>query len=145
MKESDHIEHVNEEILARFLSGEASEPEKAMVESWIGRSAENAAVFRSCSDLMQKAKLYYHSRKFDTAAAWEKVEREIRLLERRFDKRIEALRHLVATGKTSRDAAAQTCAALGHITQEELLDIERILTSNDLRIARRNIQLLDMP
>jgi transmembrane sensor len=77
MKESDHIEHVNEELLAKFLSDEVSDVEKAEVESWIGRSAENEAVFQSDRDIMQKARLYYHTRKFDPDAAWKKVEGEI--------------------------------------------------------------------
>ena len=73
MRESDHIENINDELLARFLSDEASDAEKAEVESWIGQSAENQAVFNASRDIMQKARLYYHTRKFDPAAAWEKI------------------------------------------------------------------------
>ncbi len=77
MKESDHIEQIDEELLARVLSGEAGDEEKAEVESWTGRSAENGSVFQSCSDIMQKSKLYYQTRRFDPAQAWERVDHEI--------------------------------------------------------------------
>jgi transmembrane sensor len=73
MRESDHIENVNDELLARFLSDEASDTEMAEVESWIGQSAGNRAVFNNSRDIMQKARLLYHTRKFDPAAAWEKI------------------------------------------------------------------------
>ncbi len=77
MKESDHIENVNWELLARFLSDEASDAEKEEVERWTGQSAENLNRLKSAGDIMQKARLYYHTRKFDPAAAWEKLETEM--------------------------------------------------------------------
>jgi transmembrane sensor len=75
MEEKNHTDQVNWELLAKFLSNEAGEPEKAEVESWAGRSAQNLSRLKSSRDIMQKARLYYHTRKFDPAAAWEKIER----------------------------------------------------------------------
>lgn len=77
MKESDHIEQVDEELLASYLSGEASDEEKSEVERWTGRSAENREVFQSCSDIMQKSRLYYQTRRFEATKAWERVDRDI--------------------------------------------------------------------
>ena len=73
MKKSDHTENVDWNLLARFLSDEVSEEEKAEIESWAACSAENLNQLNSGRDLMQKARLYYHTRKFDPAAAWEKI------------------------------------------------------------------------
>jgi transmembrane sensor len=73
MRESDHIENISDELLARFLSDEVSDAEKAEVESWIGQSAEKLSAFNESRDIMQKAGLYFHTRKFDHAAAWEKI------------------------------------------------------------------------
>jgi ferric-dicitrate binding protein FerR (iron transport regulator) len=73
MKESEHIKDVNYGMLAKFLSDEASDAEIAEVESWAGQSAENQAVLQNGSDIMQKAGLYFHTRKFNPARAWDKV------------------------------------------------------------------------
>lgn len=77
MKEKKNIEEVNWDLLAKFLSDEASGSEKAEVETWIGRSGENSAILKSGEEIMKKARLYYHSRKFDPAAAWDKVEGDL--------------------------------------------------------------------
>ncbi len=77
MKEMKNIEDVNWDLLAKFLSDEASESEKAEVEAWTGRSGDHSAVLKSGEEMMKKARLYYSIRKFNPAAAWEKIEGEL--------------------------------------------------------------------
>jgi len=77
MEENKNIEQVNWDLLARFLSDEVSESEKAEVESWAAQSAENLNQLKSSRNIMQKSRLYYHSRKFNPAAAWEKIQPEM--------------------------------------------------------------------
>lgn len=77
MEEINHIEEVNWDLLAKFLSDEASSSEKEEVEAWAGRSGENSAGLTAGEEIMKKARLYYRTRKFDPAAAWEKIEGEL--------------------------------------------------------------------
>lgn len=77
MKEIKHIEEVNWDLLAKVLSDEASVSEKAEVEAWAGQPGENGAVLKSADEIMKKSRLYYRNRRFDPAAAWEKIEGEL--------------------------------------------------------------------
>lgn len=77
MEEINHIEEVNWDLLAKFLSDEASSSEKEEVEAWAGRSGENSAGLTAGEEIMKKTRLYYRTRKFDPAAAWEKIEGEL--------------------------------------------------------------------
>lgn len=81
MEEINKIKNVNWKLLARFLNDEASESEKAEVETWAGLSGENLAELQSGRELMTRTALYYHTGKFDTAAAWEKIRPELKKLE----------------------------------------------------------------
>jgi len=77
MKASRNIEEVNWDLLAKVLSDEASASEKAEVEAWAGQPGEHDAVLKSAEETMKKARLYYRSRRFDPAAAWEKIEGDL--------------------------------------------------------------------
>jgi ferric-dicitrate binding protein FerR (iron transport regulator) len=61
-----------QEIMVRFLAGECSAEEEAMMLEWIGQSAENKASFEQYRKVWE-----LHppesSAVFDTAVAWKKV------------------------------------------------------------------------
>lgn len=77
MKENRNIEEINWDLLAKFLSDEASESEKEEMEAWAGRSGDHSAELKSAEEIMKKARLAYRTRKFNPAAAWEKIEGEL--------------------------------------------------------------------
>jgi transmembrane sensor len=78
MEEINNIKNVNWELLARFLNDEASESEKAEVETWAGLSGENLAELESSRKLMEKSALYFQTGKFNPAVAWEKIRPELK-------------------------------------------------------------------
>ncbi len=77
MEKMNQPENVDWGLLAKYLSGEAGEPEKAVTEAWAETSAENGETFSSCREAMEKSRLYFQSRKFNVASAWEKIAPEL--------------------------------------------------------------------
>lgn len=77
MEEMKNIEEANWDLLAKYLSDEASTSEKAEVEAWAGRSGDNSAMLAAGEEIMKKTSLFFRTRKFDPAAAWEKIEGEL--------------------------------------------------------------------
>ena len=73
MKEKKNIENGSWSLLAKYLNHEANEEETKLVENWINSSKENNADFGASKEALEKAKLYYQSKRFDTATAWEKI------------------------------------------------------------------------
>ena len=78
MEELKHIEDVNWELMAKYLGDEASDSERNEVETWAGQSAENLSQLNSIREIMEKSKLFYQSRRFDPASAWEKIRPELK-------------------------------------------------------------------
>jgi transmembrane sensor len=57
-------------LLAKYLAGETNEKEKAAVENWLGRSAENRAEF---GKLRSEWKIMESMKQFDVDNAWKKL------------------------------------------------------------------------
>jgi transmembrane sensor len=67
------IENYNWELLAKYLCNEASEQERQEVETWAGQSGVNLAEINENRELLEKAKLWFETRRFNTHEAWDKV------------------------------------------------------------------------
>lgn len=75
MKTLHDIEHINWELLAKYLCDEASDSERQEVETWAGQSGTNTATLKKSRELMQKAALWYETRHFDTQTPWNQITR----------------------------------------------------------------------
>lgn len=73
MKTLHDIEHINWELLAKYLCEEASDSERQEVEAWAGQSGTNPANLKKSRELMQKATLWYETGHFDKEAAWNNI------------------------------------------------------------------------
>lgn len=72
--ENEHID----DLLGKYLSGEASEPEAVEAEAWIRESEENQRHFDQLSRIFRSAAAIRDYRKYDTDAAWLKVRANLR-------------------------------------------------------------------
>lgn len=61
------------DLLAKYITGEANEEEKTIIESWIGESEVNLREFEECKKLMEKAGLYFKTNHYNEERAWAKV------------------------------------------------------------------------
>ncbi len=61
-------------LLARYLAGEAGESEKASVDKWLNKSADNRKLFEN---IRSDWKVMDNMRKFDVDNAWEKLHTRI--------------------------------------------------------------------
>jgi len=78
MKDSKNSEHCTDELLARYLTGEAGTNEKKQVENWKNNSDVNHREFSESRIIIEKTALYYKTRPFDSQAAWENVRSKIK-------------------------------------------------------------------
>lgn len=62
-----------DDLLGKYLSGEASAEESATVKLWVSLSAENQRYFRQLKTIFEKAATVKEYPSFDTDAAWHKV------------------------------------------------------------------------
>ncbi len=72
-----NIENINWDLLAKYLCNEAGESEKQEIEAWAGQSGINLAELNNSRELMDKARLWFESRNYNSTAAWEKIERRL--------------------------------------------------------------------
>jgi ferric-dicitrate binding protein FerR (iron transport regulator) len=77
MEKLNQPENMDWGLLAKVLSREAGESEKAEIEARAETSAENSETFRVCREAMDKSRLFFQSRRFNVARAWEKVAPEL--------------------------------------------------------------------
>lgn len=73
MKNFYDIENLNWDLLAKYLCNEASEPERQEIETWAGQTGVNLAELNENRELIEKAKLCFETRRFNTHNAWDKV------------------------------------------------------------------------
>ena len=73
MKNLYDIENLNWDLLAKYLCNEASEPERQEVETWTGQSGVNLAELNENRELIEKAKLWFETSRYNTNQAWDKV------------------------------------------------------------------------
>jgi transmembrane sensor len=71
------IENINWDLLAKYLCNEAGESERQEVEAWAGQSGINLAELNHSRELIDKARLWFESHPYNSAAAWEKIERRL--------------------------------------------------------------------
>ena len=72
-KEQDHIDA----LIARYLDGEASASEIALLEEWRSRSADNQRHFRHFKLIFENAATAFPDEEFNTDAAWERVRKKL--------------------------------------------------------------------
>lgn len=73
MKEKQNIGELDWTLAAKYFSGEATTHEKKQVEEWVSQSDANREELLKISRMLDKTDFYYQSKKFDSAAAWQKV------------------------------------------------------------------------
>jgi transmembrane sensor len=76
MKTNHSIENPGWEQLARYLAGESSSAEKAQVEAWAGDSEQNSRELEELRMLFKASDRYFEISRFDTGAAWQKVQQK---------------------------------------------------------------------
>lgn len=64
------MKEIDDNILAKYLCGEASEHEKAVVEEWLNASHENRAWLERVRKSMDFVPKHYSEGKFDSEKAW---------------------------------------------------------------------------
>lgn len=67
-----------DELIAKFLAGEASEEETALLETWRARNAENSRYIEQFNTIFSSASRAKELQSFDTDAAWLRVKQAIR-------------------------------------------------------------------
>ena len=66
MKKTKHISKDQWARIAKYLAGEATEAEKAALESWIAESEDNRQEFYTNKKILEKTDLYYRNSRFKT-------------------------------------------------------------------------------
>ena len=72
-EEFDHID----DLIGKFLAGEATDGERLELENWIAQNERNTAYFNHFRLIFERAKKVTVSQRFDTNKAWEKIKAEI--------------------------------------------------------------------
>jgi transmembrane sensor len=70
---NNHIEN----LIAKYLAGEASHEESAFVEEWINANATNRRYFEQINTIFQRAAAVKDVQSFNADEAWEKVRRRL--------------------------------------------------------------------
>ena len=71
------IDNYNGELLAKYLCNEASETERQEVETWAGQSGVHLTAINENRELLEKAKLWFETSRFNTQEAWDKITLEM--------------------------------------------------------------------
>jgi transmembrane sensor len=74
MKTNHSIENPGWEQLANYLAGESSSAEKEQVEAWARESEQNSRELERIRLLYKASDSYFEMTRFDTGAAWKKVQ-----------------------------------------------------------------------
>jgi transmembrane sensor len=77
MKTNHSMENPGWEQLARYLAGESTSSEKEQVEAWAGESEQNKSELEQIRLLFQASDKYFKMNRFDTGAAWQKVQQKM--------------------------------------------------------------------
>lgn len=77
MKTQLNIENVNWDLIARYLSNEASVNEQLEVEQWAALSEDNRELLSQCRQSFAKARLWYETRRFNSQTAWERLQDQL--------------------------------------------------------------------
>lgn len=69
---TDGFDHIDD-LIGKYLSGEATTAERLQVEQWTAQSEANTKYFLHLQEIFQKSARARHLQKFDVDAAWRKV------------------------------------------------------------------------
>lgn len=69
--------HIGDDILALYLLGEATEPQRTMVENWLAESEDNQKHLDQLEWVWQESENTYPKQKVDSKASWEKLNTRI--------------------------------------------------------------------
>jgi transmembrane sensor len=71
----DH-QHIDD-LLGKYLTGEASEPEQAIVSEWISANNDNRKYYEQVRKIFEKASAIKDRKEYDTDAAWNKIKQNL--------------------------------------------------------------------
>ena len=77
MKTKHSIEKYGWDLVAKFLSSEATRAEQENVETWAAQSEQNQQELEQAKILFEKTGEYYQLKRFDSDTAWEKTQQQI--------------------------------------------------------------------
>jgi ferric-dicitrate binding protein FerR (iron transport regulator) len=72
-REDEHID----DLLGKYLTGEASEDENSLVLKWVEESEENRKYFEQIRKIFEGASAIRERREYDTDAAWNKLKQNL--------------------------------------------------------------------
>lgn len=67
-----NIEHIDD-LIGKYLAGEAAQDEILFVESWAKQTTENQKYLEQCKSIFNRASVVSEWQEFDTDAAWNKL------------------------------------------------------------------------
>jgi ferric-dicitrate binding protein FerR (iron transport regulator) len=73
MKTKKSIENPDWELIAKFMSNEASSAEKEEVEQWAAQSEQNCKELEKTEVLLNKTDWFFRLKNYDTDTAWQQV------------------------------------------------------------------------
>jgi ferric-dicitrate binding protein FerR (iron transport regulator) len=74
---NNHKEHIGDDMLMLYLTGELSASESLFVETWIDENIENRKYFEDFEKTWKYTSLVYPKQKVDTDLAWSKLDSKI--------------------------------------------------------------------
>ncbi len=69
-------------LMAKYFNRETTAAEEKEVADWLEQAPENRAMLEKNRKLLEKADLFYKSKKFNSPAAWKNIQRKSGLLEK---------------------------------------------------------------
>ena len=77
METKSEIGNPIDELIAKYLAGEANEQERQELEAWAGQSGDNKAVLDESRRTMESVGHWLGIQKYDTSMAWSGLERRL--------------------------------------------------------------------
>lgn len=77
MKTNNTIEKPEWELLAKYLTGEATPAEQETIENWAAQSEQNSRELEKSKYLLEKADDFYQLNRFNATASWQKTRQHL--------------------------------------------------------------------
>ncbi len=77
METKSEIGNPIDELIAKYLSGEANEQERQEIEAWAGQSGENLAVLNESRRTFERLGLFLGQQRYDSSRAWSDLEKRL--------------------------------------------------------------------
>lgn len=71
------FEHINDDLLVKYLLEEATDIEISLVKDWLSASPDNYKHYEHFKLIWERSKVFNSTNLVDTSAAWEKLQRRI--------------------------------------------------------------------